>query len=325
MLIAALSLIAGLLLLTFGGELLLRGAVGLSRRLGFSTLLIGMTVVACATSLPELVVTLIAGLAGRPNLGVGNIIGSNIANTLMILGVIGVVCVVPPPARSVRRDALVMAGATLTFLFFAWLAPVSWPHGLLLLGLLALYLYRSYRDERRRAAPPSTETREALAQAPRRLGLAVTAILLGTAALILGSHLLIEGATVIARAAGVSDAIIGLTLVAVGTSLPELATSLVAALRRHPEVALGNIVGSNIFNVLGILGTLALATPFAIPQELLDLEVWVLTLSTLGLGLLLWRRAPLGRPAGFALLVVYGAFIAGAFSPEVAPLTLALQ
>lgn len=308
---AILSALGGLLLLALGGELLVRGAIGLAKRLGLSNLLIALTVVAFATSMPELVVTVAAALAGKPDLGLGNIIGSNIANSLLIVGAAGMIAALPHTPGLCRRDAPAMLAATLLFVLLGFVvAPLFWPEGLLLLILLGSYLVACYRQERR--APDravTAEVEELSEEAPGRLDAALGLAALGGASLALGAELLIDGAVALARAAGISEAAIGLTLVAFGTSLPELATSVTAALRRHADVVLGNIVGSNIFNLLGIGGALALAGRVPIAEEFRRFDFWVLAATALVLVLLLRLRRPIGRAVSLALIAAYAGFL----------------
>ncbi|OAB54911.1 hypothetical protein AY600_01505, partial [Phormidium willei BDU 130791] len=314
MLIDSLYVLGGLALLVLGGELLLRGAVGLARLLGLSPLLIGLTVVAFATSMPELVVTLAAGLEGRPSIGVGNVIGSNIANILLIVGAAAMIQVMHPPRSLAWRDGSVMTGATLVMILLAFVGTLFWPHGLIFLFLLGAYILRSYLVERRQGVTaPDGEAAEALEAAPDAWLPALGLVAGGTLGLVVGSELLIDGAIAIAQVMGVSDAVIGLTLVAFGTSLPELATAVVAALRRHADVAIGNIVGSNIFNVLGILGVLALVAPFQFSPELLAFDIWVMLGATVLLMAVLVSGRAIGRGLALVFLLIYGIFIAVQF------------
>lgn len=313
-LISALKAAGGLGLLLFGGEVLLRGAVGLAAQFGLSKLLIGFTVVAAATSMPELVVVLAAGLEGFPDVGVGNVVGSNIANILLILGAGALLWPIATRPSEVMRDGIAVLAASLLFVAFALIGTFSWIHGTIMLALLVGYLTYSYRRERRmKRARANEETEEAEdseeAGLPSRWPVAVGLVLLGVVLLVVGSELLIDGAVDIARAIGVSDAVIGLTLVAVGTSLPELATAIVAGLRHHSEVALGNVLGSNLFNILAVLGVMSIAVPFSVSSEILGLDLWVM----LGVSLLLlpvmltgWR---IGRGEGAFFLVLYAAYI----------------
>ncbi|MEX2631111.1 MAG: calcium/sodium antiporter [Tistlia sp.] len=309
--IATFSALGGLLLLGLGGELLVRGAVGLAKRLGLSNLLIALTVVAFATSMPELVVTIAAALSNRPDLGLGNIVGSNIANSLLIVGAAALIVALPTSAGISRRDAPALAGVTLLFLLLAFFtAPLAWPQGLLLLALLGVYLVACYRQERRRPTGEAVaEVEELSEESPGRLDASLGLTLLGGACLALGAELLIDGSVRLARAAGVSDAAIGLTLVAFGTSLPELATAMTAALRRHADVVLGNVVGSNLFNLLAIGGVLCLPAAVPIAAEFRRFDFWVLAGATLLLVLLLRRHRPIGRLVGLFLIVAYAGFV----------------
>jgi cation:H+ antiporter len=319
MLIDILLILGGLALLVLGGEMLLRGAVGLARLLGLSPLLIGLTVVAFATSMPELVVTLAAGLEGRPAIGVGNVVGSNIANILLIVGAAALIQTMHPPRELARRDGAAMTGATILMIGLAFAGTLFWPHGLIFLILLGAYLVHCYVSERKAgASAPGGEAAEALEAAPQTWLPAVGLVVGGGVGLVLGSELLIDGAVSVAQALGVSDAVIGLTLVAFGTSLPELATAVVAAFRRHADVAIGNIVGSNIFNVLGIMGVLALVVPFEFEAQMLAFDVWVMLGATLLLMAILVLHRPIGKAIALVFLAVYGIFVYLQFDPALA-------
>jgi len=315
--VTLLMTVAGFVVLFVGGEFLLRGAVGMSRALGLSPLLIGLTVVAAATSMPELVVTLTAGLEELPDVGVGNIIGSNIANTLLILGVAAVLHPIQTPPRLVVRDAGAMLLATAAFVGFGVTGALTRWHGGVMLALLSLYLMFSYASERRRPDLGERET-----EVPAQLGVsamhlprALLAILFGAGALVMGSHWLIDGGVTIARAAGVSETVIGATLVAVGTSLPELAAAIVSALRRHPDVALGNVLGSNIFNLLMVLGTLAIIAPVQLAAEVLRFDIWVLGAVTLGVVIVMMSRWRVTRLEGAFFVALYAVYIVVQFVP----------
>jgi cation:H+ antiporter len=308
----------GLVLLFVGGEVLLRGAVGLSLRFGLSPLLIGLTVVAMATSMPELVVTVTAGLQGASDLGVGNVVGSNIANILLILGVAALLCPIEREPKRILRDTMVMVGATAVFIMLACLQTLSLPHGVLLILLLVGYLVMSYIIERRGGNDTACglEAVEEAGATPKSAWIAGGLIAGGIIALAGGSELLVRGATVIARAAGVSETVIGLTLVAVGTSLPELATSIVAAVRGHTEVALGNVVGSNIFNILLILGVLFVLTPVAVAPEVLQYDIWILAATTLLAVPIMLVGKRVNRVHGAIFIALYAAFLWFQFDPH---------
>lgn len=303
----------GLALLFGGGELLIRGAVALARRLAVSPLLVGATVVAFGTSAPELAVTVQASWKGHAALAVGNVLGSNIANVLLILGIAALVSPVLWQPIAMRRDALLLAFSTILFVIFLGSSQrlTAW-EGALMVGVLIGVTCLFYWYERQNP-PVSVELLEREAAQlgpPPGFGLAGATTAAGLAGVVLGSDQLVEGATHLALAWGISEATIGLTLVAVGTSLPELATAVVAAYRNHADVALGNVVGSCTFNSLGVAGTAALLAPLAIPPELLDLDLWLMLAVLLLLSAALRARARLGRRAGLACLALYAVWIA---------------
>ena len=311
--------LGGFLFLFGGGELLLRGAVGLARIFGLSPLLIGLTVVAAATSMPELMVTLTAGLDGLTDVGVGNVIGSNIANILLILGAAAVIHPIQTYPRMVRRDAGAVLIATALFSGFAVTGPLGWVHGAIMLALLGGYLGFSYWTEIAAANrdQPAAEKADlaGLGWAPAGARLALVTIAAGAGGLVLGSDLLVEGAVAIARAAGISESVIGLTLIALGTSLPELATAVIAARHRHADLALGNALGSNIFNILLVLGALVLIAPVQLAAEVLRFDLWVMagvTVLLIPIMLSGWR---ISRLEGGLFLALYAAYIGIQFAP----------
>lgn len=321
----ALIAAAGLALLFLGGELLLRGAVGLARNLGLSPLLIGLTVVAAATSMPELLVTVAAGIEGVPDLAMGNVIGSNIANILLILGVTAVLSPVTTGPGILVRDVGAVLAATALVTGFVFLGPIGAGHGVVMIALLVLYLWLTYHSESRaskarrgpEAESGAAETESAAAPTSLSTALALAFLIGGIAALGGGSELLVTGAVAIARGAGVSEAVIGLTLVAVGTSLPELATAIVAGLRRQTQVALGNALGSNTFNLLLVLGVLALITPVEPAAELLRFDIWVMVGATIVLTPVMLTGWRISRLEGAVFLALYAAYIWSQFAPGV--------
>lgn len=290
----------GLVLLFLGGDLLVRGAVTLAARLRISPLLIGLTVVGFGTSMPELLVSLNAALAGLPDIALGNVVGSNTANILLILGLALVVGPLSLRLPGVRRDLLAMlASAALLALIAPGGTLHPW-HGLLFLALLAAYLaYSAIRGHAQGAALPPTGPALPLWQMFAFLAA-------GLAALVFGADFLVQGATSLAARIGVPDAVIGLTVVAVGTSLPELATSVVAALKRQPEIAVGNVVGSNIFNILGILGVTAALAPISVAPRMARFDIPVMLAVTLAIAVLLAVAPRMPRLVGLALLAAYG-------------------
>ena len=311
--------IGGFLLLFAAGELLLRGAVGLARISGLSPLLIGLTVVAAATSMPELVVTVTAGLDGLTDVGVGNVIGSNIANILLVLGAAAMIHPIPTHPRVVRRDAGAVLIATALFAGFGVTGPLGWVHGAVMFALLVGYLWFCYWNEaaaanRGQPAAAQNELTE-LGWAPAGVWLALVTVAAGAGGLVLGSDLLVEGAITIARAAGISESVIGLTLIAVGTSLPELATAVTAARHRHSDLALGNALGSNIFNILLVLGALALIAPLQLAAEVLRFDLWVMVGVTVLLFPIMLSGWRISRVEGGLFLALYAVYIGVQFAP----------
>ncbi len=311
---------AGLGLLLLGGELLVRGAVALARRLGVSPLLIGITIVAYGTSAPELLVSVESHVSGHSGLAVGNVVGSNIANILLILGCSALVAPLCCAPGAVRRGGTVMLGATVLLFLLGWIGFITaWQGGLMIVGLV-LFSYLSYRWEQAPEAVPDAEAalhleeeREIEETGPRTLAGAVVCLTGGLIAVVAGSHFLILGAVDVARQLGVTEAVIGLTLVAVGTSLPELAASVVAAYRRHPEVALGNVIGANTFNVLGVMGVVPLFGRLEIPPAITQFDLWIMLAATLCIVPWIQWCGRIGRPLGAVLLVLYVAYVTTQF------------
>lgn len=308
---------AGLVLLFLGGEALVRGAVVLARRLGLSALLIGLTVVAFGTSSPELVVSVDAALSGSSDIALGNIVGSNIANILVILAVAALIAPITNWQPAIRRDALVMVGVSALLLVLVQAGEMGFAMGLGLILALLGYVVVTYQLERRQMLAAAanephtvheqeTEDRE---DVPLSMPLAILAVIGGLGLLMGGAHLLVEGAISIARAIGLSEAVIGLTIVAVGTSLPELAASAVAAFRRHPDVAIGNVVGSNIFNILGILGITAMVKPISVSEGFRTFDVPVMLGVAIVLAALLFMAKTIGRVTALLLIAGYGMFV----------------
>ncbi|GGC25143.1 sodium:calcium antiporter [Novosphingobium marinum] len=307
----AILIIGGLVLLALGGELLVRGAVGIANLLRVSPLLTGLTIVGFGTSMPELVTGIEAALAGAPGIAVGNVVGSNIANILLILGVTAVIVPLAIDPRAFRRDGLAVVASTLAVVAFALLGEIGLVAGLFLLAVLVAYLVWAYLGERR-SPDEEGEMLEHIAQdaAPKTRSWPLLAAMAvgGIAAAIFGAQFLVEGAIVLAREWGVSEAVIGLSVVAIGTSLPELIACSVAALRRHADVALGNVVGSNIYNVFGILGATAVVKPLAVPPEIAALDAWVLLGVTALLILFLRTGWTLKRWEGAVFVALYVAY-----------------
>jgi len=305
-----LALVGGIAVLVVGGEALVRGAVRLANGLGVSSLLIGLTVVAFGTSAPELAVTLTAATSGRDSLALANVVGSNVANLLLVLGLAAVIRPLVAPRKLIRVDAPAMVLATLTLTAFATAggALQRWQGAVLLAGL-GVYLVVTYLQSRR--GEPDALNDEAT-PAPRRLHpSALVLVVLGFVALTFGSDLIVLGAVGIAEDAGLSERLVGTTIVAIGTSLPEITTCVVAAWRRQPAIALGNIIGSNLFNILFVLGAVSLvAAPVEFAPSALRLDVPVMAgAAVLAMAILATGRR-LRRIEGVGLLALYAGYLA---------------
>ncbi|RCK35776.1 sodium:calcium antiporter [Thalassospira xiamenensis] len=302
-----LMLLAGLAGLFFGGEALVRGSVGIAQRLAMPPLLIGLTVVGFGTSTPELLVSVDAALRGVSDIALGNVVGSNIANILLIVGVSALVWPIRVSGDTLKRDtAVMMAAAIILVPIFAFGMMGRVAGGILFASLVA-YLVFAYRQSRN--APLADDGD--LPVPARGLWLSLIWVIGGLVALMFGARFMVDGAVTIARTFGVSEAFIGLTVVAVGTSLPELATSLIAALRKQSEIAIGNIVGSNIFNILGILGLTAIIAPIPVASRFLTFDLPIMIAVSLVLTLLL-RRQTIGRGIGIVMLVAYAGYVLAA-------------
>lgn len=306
---------AGLILLLLGGEALVRAAVTLADRLGVSRLIIGLTVVAFGTSAPELLVCVQAVLDDAPAIAIGNVVGSNIANILLVVGAPALIAPFFCERSTMKREGLAMLGATVILIaVMAFDALMFWS-GLALFVLLVVFLAAAYRSARKSGAGEFAEEVEELSEGVPRTGMSIAALLvLGLAGLVIGSGLLVDGARGIALAAGLSETVIGITLVALGTSLPELATSIVAAIRRHGDVAIGNVIGSNLFNILGILGITAMVAPVPVPPQVMLFDVWVMLICAMLLFPMAMARLPIGRTAGAVFLLGYGAYVWAQFA-----------
>ncbi|MCW9059415.1 MAG: calcium/sodium antiporter [Gammaproteobacteria bacterium] len=307
-----LFLLIGIALLTVGGEALIRGSLAAAKRLGVSPLLSGLVIVGFGTSAPELVVSVNAAVEGRPDIAIGNVVGSNIGNILLILGICALISPLAVKPLALRRDAVTVVAASVLFLVLVGGSALGRVDAAIFLVALGAYLVWAYWSESFHAAP-SGELHQAeadeLSTIPKSVLWTVTAVVLGLLLLIAGSQILLIGAIGIAAHFGVPEAVIGLTLVAVGTSLPELSISVIAAIRRHADVAVGNILGSNIFNLLGILGVSALLQPLPVHARIIQFDQWVMLGTSLLLLLFLYTGRRLSRTEGGVLLIGYGIYV----------------
>jgi cation:H+ antiporter len=293
--------LAGLLLLIAGGEGLVRGASGIARHFRISPMVIGLTIVGFGTSAPELLVSLEAALTGQPGLAIGNVVGSNIANILLILGISAVMAPLVIPIRKMYRDF----GFMLAAMALMWIMLLDGMIGrldgaILFMGLIGFLAMAFFSGE--------VEPIDDMPLPSMPLAWAMT--LGGLVGLVLGAGLLVDSASTIARSFGVSEAVIGLSIVAIGTSLPELTTSIIAALRKETEIAVGNVVGSNVFNVFGILGTTALVTPIPAEPRFAQVDMVWMAAATALLVLAALKLGTLPRWLGLGFLTLYAAYLA---------------
>ena len=305
-----LRLFGGVVYLAVGGDLLVRGALGVSRRAAISPLVVGLTVVALGTSAPELVVSIHSALSGFAGLSIGNVVGSNVANVLVVLGAPALIY--PTRAdKKIGRQAAFMVAISVIFVGLCLLGPLGLLQGGLLVGLLVMGMVLTARGG---MTLPGVDVEGAEEELNRVLGLPTDLVGIslflvgGSAALGLGAHLTVEGAVSLGTRFGVTDAVMGATLVALGTSLPELSTTIIAAFHKSSDVAFGNVIGSNVLNILGIMGMTALLVDVPVPPAILHFDLWVM----LGSALLLWwisaREIVIGRAMGCAFLLAYVAY-----------------
>lgn len=315
--INVLFLATGVLLLTVGGEILIRGALSASGRLGISPLLSGLVIIGFGTSSPELAVSVEAALSSNPDISIGNVVGSNISNVLLILGVCAIITPMTVQPSALKRDGVVVLAATVIFMVTVIGGLLSRLDAILLLLLLAAYLVWAYRSEKNPEGPQAVvyeAEAKVVDKKPSSVLGTVAAIVGGFVLLIGGSNVLLRGAIGIAELYNVSEAVIGLTLVAVGTSLPELSISVLAAFRKQTDVAIGNILGSNIFNLLGILGVSALITPLTVNPRIVVFDQWVLLGISIMLLFFVFTGRRLNRWEGGILLLGYIGYIVLSFT-----------
>jgi cation:H+ antiporter len=308
-----LFLLGGFALLVVGGGMLVRGAAALARRLNVSAVLVGMFIVGFGTSAPELMICIDAALAGQTSLALGNVIGSNIANVLLVLGVCALVAPLYVAPRTVYRDGLVMLVGTVGFAGLALTGVIGLVEGAVLLGLMLVYSGYAAWAERYGGDPAASvhaHEAEVMEDGPESLGASLAFLGAGLAGVLIGAELVVDGAIDIARAFAVPEVLIGLTVVALGTSLPELSTGIIAAMKRQHDVIIGNVLGSNLFNLFAIMGATAMVRPVEVPASVATTDIWVMT-GVMGLFVVLlvtgWK---LSRPEGGLLLALYVGYMA---------------
>lgn len=302
----------GLLILLLAGDALVKGAVNLSLRIGIPALIVSLTIVAFGTSAPELLISIKAVLDDVPGIALGNVVGSNTANILLVLGIPALLATMHTSECNTRKSFNHMIAATILFIALAYRGVFDWVASIALLVALAAMLYDAARDARahQKADAAAVDEDELEGVDPDmpgwRIGLF---LLLGLIGLPLGASLLVDNATIIAKEFGVSDTVIGLTLVAIGTSLPELATTVMAALRRQADVALGNVIGSNMFNLLAIIGIAGLVGPIQVDPAFLRFDLWVMLGASLLLIPVVYLGQNITRLWGIVLSVLYAVYL----------------
>ena len=309
-LIAVIKLLAGFAMLFLGGDWLVDGGVTLARRFRISSLVIGMTIVAFGTSAPELLVSMTSAIKGSAGIAMGNVLGSNIANIGLILGLTALLCPIPTENRKVTANGLVMIAASLLLLVFSLKGGISRIEGAVLFAGIILFTVISIRKGRAGASSEDSESSD-VHEKKMSVAVALLLIILSCALLAFGADFMVDGATVLAKAIGVSDKVIGLTVVALGTSLPELAASVAAALKKEMDISIGNIIGSNIFNVFCVLGVSGSIRP--IPFEYAPYRAdFIIMLAFSAVLLLLvqpWKaQGKLGRASGLLLFAAYAVY-----------------
>lgn len=321
-------LVAGIAMLVFGGDALVRGAVAIAVKLKIPHLIIGLTIVAFGTSAPELIISIRSALSGFSGLAVGNVVGSNIANIWLVLGVPALICAICCNQKFITRNLVFMLAASALLIALCFYQPLTLWHGLLMVAFLAIFLIdcglraKAHRREDAALARASAEEVEEILDdeveeligeieknddyTPWKM---IALIIIGLVGLGLGAELTVQGAIAIARNFGVSDSAIGLTVVAIGTSLPELAATVMAALRGHPGLALGNAIGSNIYNIGGVLGLTALIAPIQVDPVFLQFDLWVMLAAALTITPFVLMRLKITRLVGLIFLLAYGIYI----------------
>ena len=307
-----LEVIAGLVLLIWGADRFVHGAAATARNLGVTPLLIGLTIVAFATSAPEILVSIVASLRGEPGLAIGNAIGSNIANIGLVLGCVAIIRPIELRSATLRREMPALLAVSLLTVSLFLDSYLSWVDGLVLLtGLVIVMIWLARLGMRSAPTDPIKQDYEAEIPVNVSMRVALFWLVVGLVTLLIGAQLLVDGSIEIARYLGVSEVVIGILLVAFGTSLPELAVSLVSAMKGEYGLAIGNIVGSNIFNLLAVVGVAAVIAPNALPPSVLSLHIFVMVAFTLVLYAMTYDydgKSELSRVEGIALLAAFIAY-----------------
>lgn len=311
-----LLLIAGLTLLVVGGDVLVRGAVGLAEKLNIPALIIGLTIVAFGTSAPELFISVKAALSGASGIAIGNVVGSNIANVLLVMGLPALIAASKCDDDGIGRNIIVMIGFTVVFMAILASGTINRFHGLILFGLLLVFLWDQVRTARAKALSGAEihDYHEDVPPVPKSTLLIGVLLVAGLIILPFGANLTVDSASNIARSWNVSDAVIGLTIVAIGTSLPELATSALATIRGSNSIAIGNVVGSNIFNIGSIMGIASMIKPMEVGGHIVGFDMWIMLLCALAVAILAHWKIKIGKRVGFSMIGIYAIYVVAAFT-----------
>ncbi len=306
-----LKVIAGLVALVYAGDILVRGSVSLAKNMGVSNLVIGLTVVAFGTSAPELVVGVDAALSGFSDMALGNVVGSNIANILLVIGIPAMIYPFNIHDIEIRHNMIIMLVATGFFILLVFYKDLTAPSGMLLLIMLFAYLLHAHKRSKKQTASGIAmgEEMDELCEDAQKTSTALFYLVGGLMGLMLGAHILVEGAVIIAQNFGVSEAVIGLTIIAIGTSLPELITALMAARRGHGDLAVGNVIGSNVFNLYAVMGAVSIAAPIHIPVSFLKVDLWIMAAAALILLPFTLKKITISRRTGFLFILFYVTYL----------------
>ncbi len=300
-----LKLFGGFVYLLMVGDLLVRGALGLARESKIPPMIVGLTVVAMGTSAPELMVSTMSALSGFPGIAVGNVVGSNVANVLLVLGVPVLIHPIVCDQEGLGKQASLMVAVSVLFLLMCAFGSITFFGGVLLVFLLVVFLILATRGTALLPMDDAEEELERVLGLPSYKSSISLFIVLGAVMLPLGADLVVDGAAGLAAGWGVSEAVIGLSLIALGTSLPELSTTVIAALHKSSDVAIGNVIGSNMFNILAILGITALLTEIPVDPMFLRFDLWVMFACTVMLWLFVLTKTTIRKPAGVLFLAGY--------------------
>ncbi len=299
-------LAGGLVLLIGGGEILVRGAIALAKNIGVSPAVIGLTILAWGTSAPELVVSLESALDGYADMAIGNVVGSNISNTLLILGVTALFYPLILDKKLLKPDGILLIIVSFMLWSFAWGGEITRIEGAIFVAMLLGYTYYTFAQGRKQGF----EVDEDVAEVSLPQSRAIIYTVAGLAVMVMGGKLIVNGGVQAATVLGVSEGVIGLTIIAIGTSLPELATSLIAARKGQADMAIGNVVGSNLMNIFGIVGFTAIIQPLNVAPEFLSRDIPLLILCSLVLAYGLWRGSRLGKTIGGLGTAIFIGYIA---------------